>query len=56
MQVRPRGRRPSRISPPARLAPPSAWTRSSRSARTPCFSSGAGTRTRRRRPVRRPAL
>ena len=43
-------------SPPAGLATPSARTSSSRSARTPCFPSGAGTRTRRREPVRGPAL
>ena len=41
---------------PARPATPSARTSSPRSARTPCFPSGAGTRTRRRRPVRGPAL
>ena len=43
-------------SPPAGRATPSARTSSSRSARTPCFSSGAGTRTPRRRAVQGPAF
>jgi hypothetical protein len=44
------------VSPPAGLATASARTSSSWSARTPCFSSGAGTRTRRRGPRSGPAL
>ena len=50
----PTGQRSTCCSPPAGLATPSARTSSSRSARTPCFSSGAGTRTRRRGPLRGP--
>jgi hypothetical protein len=49
------GRRTSH-SPPAGFATPSARTSSPRSARAPCFASGAGTRTRRRKPVPRPAF
>ena len=46
----------TRLSPPAGRPTPSAGTSSSRSARTPCFASNAGTRTRRRRPVQGPAF
>jgi hypothetical protein len=46
----------TRCSPPAGRASSSARPSSSRSARTPCFASGARTRTRRRRPAGRPAL
>jgi hypothetical protein len=46
----------TRLSPPASRATPSARTSSSRSARTPCFSSGASTRTPRRGAVQGPAF
>jgi hypothetical protein len=50
------GRSPPWFSPPAGRAAPAACMPSSRSAWRPCFSYGAGTRTRRGGPVRRPAL
>jgi len=47
---------PPPFSPPPRRMTPATWTPSSRSARAPCYGSGAGTRTRRRGPLTSPAL